>query len=100
MAAASLPARACAALCASVQDQRHERPSFAVAREARALSGGVTLISDPRVVGIPIAECGEPLVDLRDGASGEGLQLDARKQDEAGIWLNVREESGGACFTP
>ena len=54
------------------------------------MTGVVTLISDPRVVGIPIADCGEPLVDLRDGASGEGLQLDARKQDEAGIWLNVR----------
>jgi D-alanyl-D-alanine dipeptidase len=54
------------------------------------MSDEVTLISDPRVVRVPIAECGEPLVDLRDVEGEEAIQLDARKRDDAGVWLNVR----------
>jgi zinc D-Ala-D-Ala dipeptidase len=55
-----------------------------------AMNEQVTLIADPRVVRIPIAECGEALVDLRDSATQGGLQLDVRKQDDAGLWLHVR----------
>jgi zinc D-Ala-D-Ala dipeptidase len=50
----------------------------------------VILIADPRVVQIPIEECGEPLVDLRQTADRTGLKLDERKRDEAGLWLHVR----------
>ena len=50
----------------------------------------VTLIADPRVVRIPIEDCDEPLVDLRDYARGGSLAFDARKQDDAGLWLHVR----------
>jgi zinc D-Ala-D-Ala dipeptidase len=50
----------------------------------------VTLIADPRVVQIPIQECGEPLVDLRGMARSIGLKLDDRKRDDAGLWLHVR----------
>jgi D-alanyl-D-alanine dipeptidase len=50
----------------------------------------ITLIADPQVVRIPIAECGEPLVDLRELPGEGGLRLDDRKQDDAGLWLHVR----------
>jgi D-alanyl-D-alanine dipeptidase len=50
----------------------------------------VTLIADRRVVAVPIADCGEPLVDLREPGHRDALRLDRRKQDEAGLWLHVR----------
>jgi D-alanyl-D-alanine dipeptidase len=50
----------------------------------------VTLIADPQVVQIPIEDCGEPLVDLRDVAGVAGLKLDARKRDADDLWLHVR----------
>jgi D-alanyl-D-alanine dipeptidase len=50
----------------------------------------VTLISDPKVVQIPIEECGEPLMDLRAVADRDGLEVDGRKQDDAGLWLHAR----------
>ncbi len=41
------------------------------------------LISDPRVVGIPVRDCGDPLIDL----SGlPRLRIDARKHSAAGGW--------------
>ena len=51
---------------------------------------GVTLIADPQVTEIPIEECGEPLIDLRDIAFVAGFQLDARKRDADDLWLHVR----------
>jgi zinc D-Ala-D-Ala dipeptidase len=50
----------------------------------------VTLIADPKVVQRPIEECGEPLVDLRAVADRGGLNVDGRKQDDAGLWLHAR----------
>jgi zinc D-Ala-D-Ala dipeptidase len=47
----------------------------------------VTLIGDPRVLAIPVEECGEPLVDLRDLA---GLAIDERKRDADALWLQAR----------
>jgi D-alanyl-D-alanine dipeptidase len=47
----------------------------------------VTLIADPRVLAIPIRDCGEPLGDLRDVA---GVAFDARKRDHAELWLHAR----------
>ncbi|MEW2447054.1 M15 family metallopeptidase [Streptomyces parvulus] len=45
------------------------------------------LMSDPRVAAIPVRECGEPLVDVRD----HGLRVDPRKQDPPGAFAHVRE---------
>jgi zinc D-Ala-D-Ala dipeptidase len=47
----------------------------------------VTLIADPRVLAIPVQECGEPLVDLRDVP---GVSVDERKRDPDGLWLHAR----------
>jgi D-alanyl-D-alanine dipeptidase len=54
------------------------------------VSDEVTLIADPRVVRIPIEECGEPLVDLREITEKGALSVDTRKRDDAGLWLHVR----------
>ena len=48
---------------------------------------GVTLIADPRVLAIPIRDCGEPLVDLREVVS---VAIDERKRDSDGLWLHAR----------
>jgi D-alanyl-D-alanine dipeptidase/8-oxo-dGTP pyrophosphatase MutT (NUDIX family)/predicted kinase len=45
------------------------------------------LMSDPRVAAIPVRECGEPLVDVRD----HGIRVDPRKQDPVGAFAHVRE---------
>ncbi|MFF9127585.1 M15 family metallopeptidase [Streptomyces sp. NPDC014889] len=46
------------------------------------------LMSDPRIAAIPIAECGEPLVDVRlDGS----LAVDPRKTDDTGAFAYLRE---------
>lgn len=45
----------------------------------------IVLMSDAVVEGLPVVECGEPLVDLR----GQFL-VDERKRDEAGDWAHVR----------
>ncbi|MFJ4973026.1 M15 family metallopeptidase [Streptomyces sp. NPDC088755] len=47
----------------------------------------VVLMSDPRVAAIPVRECGEPLVDVRD----HGFRVDPRKQDPPGAFTHVRE---------
>lgn len=48
----------------------------------------IILMSDPRVTSIPVAECGERLVDVRrDGA----LLVDPRKQDPDGSFAHLRE---------
>ncbi len=51
------------------------------------LAAPVTLIADPRVLSIPIRECGEPLVDLREIPN---IAFDERKRDEADLWLHAR----------
>ncbi|MGW3396770.1 M15 family metallopeptidase [Streptomyces sp. NRRL F-5193] len=48
----------------------------------------IVLMSDPRVAAIPVAECGEPLVDVRRRGA---LLVDARKQDPADAFAHLRE---------
>lgn len=48
----------------------------------------VTLIGDPRVVGLPIEESGDPLVDLRTSPL---LRIDPRKQEENPTFCYVRD---------
>ncbi|MDX3367596.1 M15 family metallopeptidase [Streptomyces sp. ME02-6987-2C] len=47
----------------------------------------LVLMSNPRVAAIPVRECGEPLVDVRD----RGFRADPRKQDPLGAFTHVRE---------
>ncbi|MFJ4710048.1 M15 family metallopeptidase [Streptomyces anulatus] len=47
----------------------------------------LVLMSDPRVAAIPVRECGEPLVDVRD----HGFRVDPCKQDPLGAFTHVRE---------
>ncbi|MGW5126805.1 M15 family metallopeptidase [Streptomyces sp. NPDC004069] len=48
----------------------------------------IVLMSDPKVAAIPVAECGERLVDVRRGNS---LLIDSRKQDPADAYAYLRE---------
>ncbi|WP_446217592.1 hypothetical protein [Micromonospora sp. IBHARD004] len=48
----------------------------------------IVLMSDPRVAAIPVAECGERLVDVRRGGS---LLVATRKQDPAGAFAYLRK---------
>lgn len=48
----------------------------------------LVLMSDPRVAAIPVRECGEPLVDVRD----HSFRVDPRKQDPLGAYAHVRED--------
>ncbi|MEU9859769.1 M15 family metallopeptidase [Streptomyces sp. NPDC047971] len=48
----------------------------------------IVLMSDPKVAAIPVAECGEPLVDVRRIGS---LLVDTRKQDPADAFAYLRE---------
>lgn len=45
------------------------------------------LLSDPQVAAIPVRDCGEALVDLRE--SGRFL-VDTRKKDPVGSWAQIR----------
>ncbi|MFE8018040.1 M15 family metallopeptidase [Streptomyces antibioticus] len=45
------------------------------------------LMSDPQVAAIPVRECGEPLVDVRD----HDFRVDPRKHDPQGAFAHVRE---------
>ncbi|GHA38713.1 hypothetical protein GCM10010372_43600 [Streptomyces tauricus] len=47
----------------------------------------LVLMSDPRVAAIPVRECGEPLVDVRD----HDFRVDTRKRDPLGAFAHVRE---------
>ena len=49
----------------------------------------VVLMADPRVTSIPVADCGEPLVDVRSSAA---LRVDHRLADEDGDWLMLRQD--------
>lgn len=48
----------------------------------------IVLMSDPKVAAIPVAECGERLVDIR---RGDSLLVDTRKQDPADAFAYLRE---------
>ncbi len=48
----------------------------------------IVLMSDPKVAAIPVAECGERLVDVRRDNS---LLIDSRKQDPADAYAYLRE---------
>ncbi|MFF9509787.1 M15 family metallopeptidase [Streptomyces sp. NPDC014724] len=48
----------------------------------------IVLMSDPKVAAIPVAECGERLVDVR---LGDSLLVDTRKQDPADTFAYLRE---------
>ncbi|RPK92317.1 M15 family metallopeptidase [Streptomyces sp. ADI98-10] len=50
-------------------------------------SVNLVLMSDPQVAAIPVRECGEPLVDVRD----HDFRVDPRKQDTRGAFAHVRE---------
>ncbi|MFG2548201.1 M15 family metallopeptidase [Streptomyces sp. NPDC048594] len=47
----------------------------------------LVLMSDPQVAAIPVHECGEPLVDVRD----HDFRIDPRKHDPPGAFAHVRE---------
>ncbi|MGW7053473.1 M15 family metallopeptidase [Streptomyces sp. NPDC054887] len=45
-------------------------------------------MSDPRVAAIPVQDCGEDLVDVRE----HGVRIDDRRRDETGAWAHVRQD--------
>ncbi|MGW8356808.1 M15 family metallopeptidase [Streptomyces wedmorensis] len=47
----------------------------------------IVLMADPRVAAVPVVECGERLVDVRDSA----LLVDPRKQDPDHAYAHLRE---------
>lgn len=56
----------------------------------------LTLISDPRVLAIRIAESGEALTDAR---TLQGIRVDNRKRDAAELWAKIRVGIGGRLAT-
>ncbi|WP_055591701.1 M15 family metallopeptidase [Streptomyces hirsutus] len=48
----------------------------------------IVLMSDPKIAAIPVADCGEPLVDVR---LQESLVVDSRKADRSGAFARLRE---------
>ncbi|RSS98837.1 dipeptidase [Streptomyces sp. WAC07149] len=48
----------------------------------------IILMSDPRVAAVPVMECGEPLVDVRDAGT---LLVHLRKQDPVHAFAHLRE---------
>jgi D-alanyl-D-alanine dipeptidase len=49
----------------------------------------VVLMSDPRVAAIPVADCDEPLLDIRQAAPA--LLVDDRRSEETGAFARLRE---------
>ncbi|MFJ9862685.1 M15 family metallopeptidase [Streptomyces sp. NPDC101165] len=47
----------------------------------------IVLMSDPKIAAVPVVDCGEPLVDVRQ----RGLAVDARKTDDSGAFAHLRE---------
>ncbi|MDV9174030.1 M15 family metallopeptidase [Streptomyces sp. W16] len=45
------------------------------------------LLSDPKVISIPVQDCGEPLAEI---ASAPAIVLDPRERDEAGAYGRIR----------
>ncbi|PZG94783.1 dipeptidase [Streptomyces sp. NTH33] len=48
----------------------------------------IVLMSDPKIAAIPVADCGEPLVDVR---LRECLAVDSRRADRSGAFAHLRE---------
>ena len=48
----------------------------------------IVLMSDPRIAAIPVADCGEPLVDVR---LHDALAVDSRRADSSGAFAHLRE---------
>ncbi|MGO4748410.1 M15 family metallopeptidase [Streptomyces sp. 2MCAF27] len=48
----------------------------------------IVLMSDPKVAAVPVADCGEPLVDVR---LDDSLAVDSRKVDGSGAFAHLRE---------
>ncbi|MBA2811059.1 M15 family metallopeptidase [Streptomyces sp. KM273126] len=53
------------------------------------MTNEIVLMSDPRVAAIPVADCGEPLVDLR---LQEPLAVDTRREEPSGAFAHLREQ--------
>jgi D-alanyl-D-alanine dipeptidase len=49
----------------------------------------IVLMADPRVAAVPVHECADALVDVRNHGS---LIVDARKEDPAGAFARLREQ--------
>ncbi|MEX0173434.1 M15 family metallopeptidase [Streptomyces sp. LMG1-1-1.1] len=47
----------------------------------------IVLMADPKVAALPVLECGEPLVDVRDSS----LLVDTRKQDPDHAYAHLRQ---------
>ncbi|MFE2097460.1 M15 family metallopeptidase [Streptomyces sp. NPDC059468] len=47
----------------------------------------IVLMSDPKIAAVPVADCGEPLVDVRL----RDLAVDPRKADDSGAFAHLRE---------
>ncbi|MFG3153934.1 M15 family metallopeptidase [Streptomyces sp. NPDC048219] len=58
------------------------------AKPSQGDSMHLVLMSDPHVAAIPVRDCGEQLVDVRD----HGFRVDLRKQDPQGAFAHVRED--------
>src|SRR5688572_5856866 len=52
------------------------------------------LLSDARVAAVPVHECDEPLIDLRDAGD---LEVDGRQADPEGAYAHVRTEPLSGC---
>ncbi|WDV53643.1 M15 family metallopeptidase [Streptomyces coeruleorubidus] len=48
----------------------------------------IVLMSDPRIAAVPVADCGETLLDVR---ARESIAVDSRKDDERGDFAHLRE---------
>jgi len=66
---------------------RHDRATTATSGHAH-YAPGVILLSDPRVLAVPVRECGEPLAEV---TGVPGLALDPRERDGDGAFGRVRE---------
>lgn len=65
-------------------------PASQVTEPACSGPSEIVLIDDPRVLAIPVSECGEPLVDCR----GQML-VDERRSDTEGDWAHLRAGVAG-----
>ncbi|WP_330306055.1 MULTISPECIES: M15 family metallopeptidase [unclassified Streptomyces] len=48
----------------------------------------IVLMSDPKIAAIPVVDCGEPLLDVREKAP---FPVDGRRQDGSGAFAHLRE---------
>ncbi len=52
----------------------------------------MVLLADPRIAAVPVHDCGEPLVDLREW---DGLLVDGRQADPDGAYARLRVGAAG-----